>query len=117
MHKLSRPSVAAFLCLVSFAIVCAQKKPKPTPTPKPDETEDVVRITTELVQSDVMVFDKDGKFVNGLQPDQFELLIDGKPQPIESFESIVTGGRNERAALKAARDKKAPKPVEEPGPT
>jgi VWFA-related protein len=113
MHKLSRLSIAALLCLTSLVVVSAQKKPKPTPTPKPDETGDVVRISTELVQTDVMVFDKDGKFVNGLQPDQFELLIDGKPQPIEFFESVVAGARNERAALKAARDKKG-KPVEEP---
>ena len=117
MCKLSRLSMVVLLCLTALVVCAQQKKPSPTLTPKPQEPEDVVRITTELVQTDVMVFDKQGKFVSGLEPNQFELLIEGKPQPIEFFESIVTGGRNERAALKAARDKKATKPVEEPEPT
>ena len=46
-----------------------------------------MRISTELVQGNVMVFDKDGKFVNELQKEQFELLVDGQPQPISFFES------------------------------
>jgi len=43
----------------------------------PDD--DVVRVNTELVQTDVMVFDKRGSFVDGLKRDQFELKIDGRP--------------------------------------
>src|ERR1051325_7386976 len=104
MRKSTLLTVVVLLCLSSVA--AQQKKPSPSPAPSlnPAEVEDVVRITTELVQTDVMVFDKDGKFVNGLQPEQFELLVDGQPQPIGFFESVVTGARNERAALRAARD-------------
>jgi len=79
----------AFLCVSSFTAQAQEKKA--TPTPSPAETEDVVRVNTELVQTDVMVFDTEGKLVNGLQPEQFELLIDGKPQPITFFDSVVTG--------------------------
>lgn len=70
-----------------------------------------MRVTTELVQTDVMVFDKDGKFVNDLKQEQFELLVDGKPQPISFFESVVTGGRSEEAALRSASGKKSPQAV------
>jgi VWFA-related protein len=106
----------ACLCLLSLDANAQQKKPAPTPTPKPDEQEDVIRVNTELVQTDVMVFDKDGKFVSGLKPEQFELLIDGKPQSIAFFESVVTGGRAEEAVLRAAGGKKASQPVAaEPG--
>jgi VWFA-related protein len=70
-----------------------------------------VRVSTELVQTDVMVFDKDGKFVTGLQREQFELLVDDKPQPIGFFESLVTGGRSEERVLRAAGGKKASQPV------
>ena len=101
----------ACLCLLSLNAHAQQKKPTPTPTPKAEEPEEVVRISTELVQTDVMVFDKDGKFVSGLKPEQFELLIDGKPQTIASFESVVTGGRSEEAVLRAASGKKAAQPV------
>jgi VWFA-related protein len=101
----------ACLCLLSLNAHAQQKKPTPTPTPKPEEPEDVVRISTELVQTDVMVFDKDGKFVSGLKPEQFELLVDKKPQQISFFESVVTGGRAEEAVLRAAGGKKASQPV------
>ena len=49
-----------------------------------------------------MVFDKQGKFVNGLTKDNFELRIDGKPRTIEAFEQI-TAGSNEESQLAAAR--------------
>ena len=62
----------------------------------------MVRVYTELVQTDVMVFDKEGKFVNGLTKDNFELRIDGKPRPIESFE-LITAGSDEESQLAAAR--------------
>src|SRR5437763_10535982 len=56
-----------------------------------NQADDVIRIKTELVQTDLMVFDKQGRFVDGLKPEQFELLLDGKPQPISFFERVATG--------------------------
>src|SRR6185295_8196999 len=107
----------ACLCLLSLNVDAQQKKPTPTPTPKAEEPEDVVRISTELVQTDVMVFDKDGKFVSGLKPEQFELLIDGKPQTIALFESVVTGGKSEEAVLRAAGKKGSQPVAAQPGDT
>ena len=40
---------------------------------------DVVRINTELVQTGVVVLDKQGNFVSGLQPEQFQLRVGGRP--------------------------------------
>jgi VWFA-related protein len=71
--------------------------------PKPPEPDDVVRVYSDLVQTDVMVFDKDGKFVNGLKREDFELRVDGKPRPVEFFERITAGTGNEEAQLAAAR--------------
>src|SRR6266404_7697583 len=64
---------------------------------------DVVRVNTALVQTDVMVFDKQGTFVDGLKRDQFVLKIDGKRRDISFFERVVAGSRNEEAQLAAAR--------------
>lgn len=102
--------VAACLCLLAFPAHAQQTKPTPTPKPglPPVEQDEVVRVTTELVQTDVMVFDNDGKFVSGLKPEQFELRVADKPQPIAFFESVVTGGRSEETALRAAGGKKPP---------
>lgn len=50
---------------------------------------DVVRITTNLVQVDLVVT-KDGKQVTNLKPEDFEILEDGRPQKITSFAYVST---------------------------
>lgn len=83
---------AAFACLVVSAAVLFpvvglnQSKPSRTEAPTQD---DVIRVNTELVQTDVTVFDKKGRFVDGLSASDFELVIDGKPQDISFFERVA----------------------------
>ncbi|HSD46772.1 MAG TPA: hypothetical protein VLB87_09110, partial [Pyrinomonadaceae bacterium] len=48
------------------------------------EPQDLVRISTNLVQVDVVVT-KDGKQVTNLKPEDFEIFEDGRRQPITSF--------------------------------
>jgi VWFA-related protein len=67
---------------------------------KPD---DVVRVNTDLVQTDFMVFDKQGNFIDGLKRDQLVLKVEGKPREISFFDRIAAGSRNEEAQLAAAR--------------
>ena len=50
-----------------------------------------IRVNVGLVQTDVMVFDADGRFVDDVTREQFELRVDGVPQPFEFFELIRTG--------------------------
>src|SRR5688572_2141056 len=57
---------------------------------------EVVRINTDLVQTAVTVLDKKGNFVEGLQRDEFELIVDGKPRPISFFERVASGSARER---------------------
>ena len=73
---------------------------QPAPTPKSQD--EVIRVYTELVQTDVMVLDNQGRFVDGLTKENFELRIDGKLRPIQSFEKI-TAGSDEESQLAAAR--------------
>ncbi|HKB67560.1 MAG TPA: VWA domain-containing protein [Pyrinomonadaceae bacterium] len=80
----------------------------------PVEQEDVLRINTELVQTDVMVFDKQGHFVNDLRPEDFELRIDGKLLPISFLELVSTGSLNEESQLAATRSSQRSKA--EPSP-
>jgi VWFA-related protein len=90
-------------CLASlFLLITSSGTQAQTPSPTPKPQDDVVRVYTELVQTDVMVFDKQGKFVNGLTADNFELRIDGKPRTIQGFEQI-TAGSDEESQLAAAR--------------
>ncbi|MCA1594387.1 MAG: VWA domain-containing protein [Acidobacteria bacterium] len=68
-----------------------QATPTLTPTPQPAASEaddDVVRITSNLVQLDAVVTDKQGRQVTDLRPEDFEVLVDGKPQPITNFSYV-----------------------------
>lgn len=52
---------------------------------KNDSSEDVVRINTDLVVSDVMVHDRNGLVIRGLTADDFVLREDGQEQSITHF--------------------------------
>ncbi|HJP90573.1 MAG TPA: VWA domain-containing protein [Pyrinomonadaceae bacterium] len=71
---------------------------------------EVVRINTELVQTAITVVDKKGGFVEGLQRDQFELVVDGKPRPIAFFERVTAGSRRERELATLGTPNEATKP-------
>src|SRR4030095_1890790 len=66
-------------------------------------SDEVVRVNTELVQTDFMVFDKQGNFVDGLKSDQFVLKVEGKPREITFFDRIDAGSRDQKCPLAAAR--------------
>jgi VWFA-related protein len=95
-------SLLAALCALTPLARAQNQSTQNQPTPKQDE-EEVVRISSELVQTDVMVFDKGGKFVDGLKPEQFDLKIDGHAQQIAFFDRVQAGSVNEDAQLAAAR--------------
>src|SRR5262245_37593036 len=48
----------------------------------------VIRINVNLVQVDAIVTDAAGKPVTDLKIEDFELLQDGKPRPISTFEFV-----------------------------
>lgn len=107
MSTTSQRRLSAIITFASCVLlfVCSNVTAQTTPTgqtPPQKPQDDVVRVYTELVQTDVMVFDKQGRFVNGLTKENFELRIDGKPRPIQAFEQ-VTAGSDEETQLAAAR--------------
>src|SRR2546430_8865065 len=61
--------------------------PKPATAQPEAESQDVVKITTNLVQVDAVVT-KDGKQVTDLKGEDFQLFEDGKPQTITEFSYI-----------------------------
>jgi VWFA-related protein len=71
-----------FALLVTPLAVSAQA---PTPTPKPPPAITLPPVEAELVQIDVVVTDRKGGIVRGLQPEDFEVLEDGKRQRVTHF--------------------------------
>src|ERR1043165_248066 len=88
-------TLLALIALVSTAV--AQQTPQ-----SQDQSKDVLRINTELVQTGVAVFDKQGKFVEGLKPEQFDIKVDGKPVQISFFDRVVAGTAKEEKQVAGA---------------
>ena len=75
---------------LSFAILAAAASGQ-TPaalTPPSQDDEDVVRISTELVQTDVVVTDKDDNVIDDLKLGEFELYENGKRQDLKFMEFV-----------------------------
>jgi VWFA-related protein len=113
-----RTSLALFL-IFSLFIPLAVQTQTPAPTPAQTSTQqqgqtdedDVVRITTNLVQVDAVVTDKKGKMVTDLRPEEMEIYEDGRPQKVTNFSFVSTESATEQpvAAKPAAPvDKNAP---------
>src|SRR5256714_7886094 len=90
-----RTALLLVSCCAPVTLPFAQRPPQPS--------EDVVKVNTELVRTDFMVFDKQGSFVDGLKRDQFTLKVNGKSRDITFFDRVAAGSRNEEAQLAAAR--------------
>jgi len=65
-----------------------QPSQQPTRQPQKPDEDDVVRITTNLVQVDAVVTDKNGKIVTDLKSDEVQISEDGKQQKITNFSYI-----------------------------
>ena len=100
--------LACLLVLALLAPVRAQQQPAPSQQPvAPAADEDVVRITTNLVQLDLVVTDRNGRQVTDLRPSDFEILEDGRPQQITHF-NYVNAAPAEAATVAPPVDKSAP---------
>lgn len=75
------------------------------------EQDDVVTVTTNLVQIDVAVTDKDGNPVTNLGPEDFEIHEDGKRQQITNFSHVSAAPPALSAPDAAAPGSKSAAPV------
>ena len=87
----------------------AQQPPAPAQSPTPDQ--DVIRITTNLVQVDVVVT-KDGKQLTDLKPEEFEIFEDGRRQEITNFSYVANEKRIDHSAASGSLAATSPRPAE-----
>src|SRR5271157_4499027 len=86
--------------------------------PMGGQQEQPMRVTVNLVQVDATVTDSKGNPVPDLKPDDFRVLLDGKPQPLKSAEyvplrELPSGERKAMAPAASGEDvSKPPMPAE-----
>jgi len=98
MKKIIASLIFVFLCALTSL------SQTPTPTPKPAGDDDVVKISTTLIQIDVTVTDKNGSIVRDLKPEDFEIYENGKKQEITNF-SFVSVDNATRQTLVKSKEK------------
>ena len=85
---------------------------------KPDQ-DDVIRVDTNLVQVRAVVTDRAGKLVDNLKQDDFEVLENGRSQPVSFFSAVriengstaAAGGRKPADANRPSRSARDVKPA------
>lgn len=80
--------ILALVCAFLFASNSFSQTVKPSPTPPLGADEDVVKISTALIQVDVTVTDKNGKVITDLKSEEIEVYENGKKQEISNFSFV-----------------------------
>jgi VWFA-related protein len=108
MKNKAFPALLLSICVLLPAL--AQTTPAPAPQKPRDDQDEVVKITTNLVQVDAVVT-KDGKPVKDLTADDFEIYEDGKKQAITSFAYISNVPATPVTAIKPGDGPQPPRPI------
>ena len=93
----AKPPLSLLLsfCILLPSAALAQTKPQQN-----DQQDDVVRITTNLVQVDAVVT-RDGKVIPNLTADDFEIFEDGRKQTITTFAYISNVSKSTQPVARA----------------
>jgi VWFA-related protein len=87
------PTGITLVLLISVSL--AQTPQTPSPSPQEVAPDDVVRISTSLVQTDVVVTDKNDQAITDLTADDFKLTENGKRQELQ-FVQFVSADQSPR---------------------
>src|SRR5436189_4772579 len=73
------------LMVIAPGFLHGQGQAPPQPPQQPQIT---FRAEVNYVEVDTRVLDKDGKFIAGLKPEDFQVFEDGKPQKVSTFSLV-----------------------------
>jgi VWFA-related protein len=95
--------------MLSVLVVSAQSQEKKETKKSADD--DVIKVTSNLVNLDVIVKDKKGKAITDLKPEDFTVLENGVPQKIEFFDSTLTSEAGQPETTGGATQPKSQTPT------
>ena len=95
-----------FLAVLALVLSLRVAARQPAPQPPP-----VFRSATDVVEVDVVVHDKTGRFVADLKPEDFDVHEEGKPQKVDLFYVVGAGAPSIAAAPGASATAALTSPV------
>jgi VWFA-related protein len=107
---MTKRSLLALPIIFSLLISVSGQNPTASPTPEPQQSDatDVVRITANLVQVDVVVTDNKGSLVTDLSPEELEIQEDNRAQKITNFSFVPVAPATVRSEKPGPVDRSAP---------
>lgn len=93
LMKIRAARLLHYLILLLVVCLCAAQAQaqESKPTEKSLDDDEVIRVKTQLVNIDVMVKDKKGKYVTGLKAEDFTIFENGVQQKVAFFDPPLTG--------------------------
>lgn len=105
------------LCGALFALVLTVSAQSRTqPQTKPGDKDQTIKLSTELIEVRAVVTDRQGKLVDGLKKEDFEVLENGRPQTVSFFSVARVAGKDD-VPTAAGRDAPKISPPESPSRT
>src|SRR5215212_10322587 len=96
----ARGAARAPRLLVALSLLlCCAPRARGQESRKPQEKEEVVTVKSTLVNIDVTVKDKSGKYVTDLAPEEFTVYENGVRQKVEFFDPPFGGSGDAGAAI------------------
>lgn len=83
------------LCVAAITVQSQEKQE----TKKSADGDEVIRVTSNFVNLDVIVKDKKGKAITDLKAEDFTVTENGAPQKIEFFDSTLANGNDVRQPI------------------
>jgi VWFA-related protein len=87
-------SLALLLATALLSLPAAARQTAATQQPQQTDDEEVVRISSDLVQTSVVVTDKNDRIINDLKLDDFEVYENGKRQDVKFMEFVSVEGEH-----------------------
>lgn len=118
MKKVSFTFSLFFLITFTFVSSFTAQTPNPIATPPIENEGEVVKISTTLIQLDVIVTDKKGNQVTDLKPEDFEIYENDEKQDITNFSyiSLTSNGQPTNTQIAEQARKKKDKFFIQPPP-
>jgi len=91
-------SLLLVLCFASASVVSQEKKD----AKRGSADDDVVRVSSNLVNLDVIVRDKKGRSITDLKAEDFSIIENGVPQTIESFDTALANSKSTNQPISVA---------------
>ena len=86
--KISNDPYANSKPAVPPTLIGGARQPSAMPTATPPADEEIIKVETNLVTMPVSVLDRDGRFISGLQQNDFRIFENGVEQKVDYFQSV-----------------------------